>query len=103
MAESTSARTSRPDRAPAVKLTHVVKVEPLDDFRLRLLFDDGLVKVVDLSDDLWGPMFEPLRDPDVFRQVRVDDELGTIIWPNGVDMDPIVLRGDLPAAPNQRS
>jgi hypothetical protein len=42
---------------------------------------------------------EPLRpNPDLFRQVRVDHELGTIVWPNGADMDPDVLRGDFEAA-----
>jgi hypothetical protein len=52
---------------------------------------------VDLADELSGsvgPMFEPLRDPDFFKQVRVDEQLGTIVWPNGADMDPVVLHGD---------
>ena len=40
-------------------------------------------------------MFEPLRgDPELFRKVRVDEELGTIVWPNGADMDPDVLHGE---------
>jgi hypothetical protein len=39
-------------------------------------------------------VFAPLRDLDVFRQVTVDDQLGTIVWPNGADMDPDVLRGE---------
>jgi len=49
---------------------------------------------VDLSDALWGPMTEPLRDPEYFRLVRVDSELRTIVWPNGFDLDPDVLHGD---------
>jgi hypothetical protein len=69
-------------------------VEPLDGYALRLGFSDGSSRDVDLESELWGPVFEPLRDPDVFRQVRVDDELGTIVWPNGADMDPDVLHGD---------
>lgn len=74
-------------------------VEPLDDFVLRLEFEDGNCKDVDLEADLWGSMFEPLRkDPHLFRQVRVDEELGTIVWPNGADMAPEVLYGDLPPA-----
>lgn len=44
-------------------------------------------------------MFEPLADPDFFAQVRVDDALGTVVWPNGADLDPLVLHGDFePAA-----
>ena len=73
----------------------VCSVEPLDGFVLRLSFADGIVREVDLEDELWGPVFEPLRENrELFRQVRVDDELGTIVWPNGADMDPDVLHGD---------
>jgi hypothetical protein len=36
-------------------------------------------------------VFEPLKDPEVFRQVRVDEELGTVVWPNGADLDPDLL------------
>ncbi len=75
-------------------LPRVVAVEPLAGSRLRLTFTDGLVREVDLSGELWGPMAEPLQDPDYFRQVRVDPELGTVAWPNGFDLDPDVLHGD---------
>jgi hypothetical protein len=75
-------------------LARVTAVEPLEDFQLRLTFTDGLVREVDLSDDLWGPMAEPLQDPVYFRRVRVDPELGTVAWPNGYDLDPDVLHGD---------
>lgn len=73
-------------------------VKPLDGYVLRLGFNDGTTRDVDLKEELWGPVFEPLRDPAVFRHVAVDDELGTIVWPNGADMDPDVLHGDRPAA-----
>ena len=73
-------------------------VEPLDGYVLRLGFSDGTARGVDLEPELWGPVFEPLRDPAVFRQVTVDHELGTIVWPNGADMDPDVLHDDLPVA-----
>jgi hypothetical protein len=72
----------------------VTEVKPLDGFTLRLRFSDDAERVVNLAEELWGPVFEPLRaDPGLFRQVRVDDELGTIVWPNGADMDPDVLHG----------
>jgi hypothetical protein len=35
-----------------------------------------------------------LHETDYFRQVRVDPELGTVVWPNGYDLDPDVLHGD---------
>jgi Protein of unknown function (DUF2442) len=71
----------------------VTAVEPLVEYTLRLTFDDGTERVVDLADELWGPMGEPLRDQTYFRQVRVDPELRTVVWPNGFDLDPDVLHG----------
>ena len=70
------------------------RVEHLGGFRLLLTFADGLVTEIDLTDKLAGqvgPVFEPLRDPSVFAQVRVDTELGTIVWPNGADLAPDAL------------
>ncbi len=71
----------------------VTAVEPLAHFALRLTFDDGSERVVDLAGELWGTMGEPLRDPSFFREVRVDPELRTVVWPNGFDFDPDVLHG----------
>jgi hypothetical protein len=79
--------------------SRIRSVEPLDGFVLRLSFHDGTQRDVDLEGELWGPMFEPLRmNPELFRQVHVDEELGTIVWPNGADMDPDVLHGDFDPA-----
>ncbi len=69
-------------------------VEHLGGHRLRLTFADGLTADVDLTSRFSGPLgpvFEPLRDPDYFAQAVVDDELGTITWPNGADLAPDVL------------
>jgi hypothetical protein len=79
-------------------MLRITAVEPLDDHNLRLTFNDGLVRDVDLSSLMHGPLGEPLRDPDYFRQVRVDDEARTIVWPNGLDPDPDVLHGDFEPA-----
>jgi len=84
------------------RTARIRSVEPLDGFVLRLRFDDDTVREIDLEAELWGPVFEPLRrDPKLFRQVRVDEELGTIVWPNGADMDPDVLHGDAQPAPRE--
>lgn len=73
----------------------VISVEPLEDFVLRIGFSDGLVREVDLDPYLRGPVFEPLRrDPAMFRAVRIDPEWGALVWPNGADMDTLVLHGD---------
>ncbi len=69
-------------------------VEHLGGFRLRLTFADGLVTEIDLAEKLAGavgPFFEPLRDPAFFAQVSIDEELGTIVWPNGADLAPDAL------------
>ena len=79
-------------------LPHVLDVEPLGDHRIRLTFDDGLVGDVDLADELWGPVFELLRDPTMFVRVRVDPDLGTVSWPNGADLDPCTLHDAVVAA-----
>ena len=79
----------------------IISVKALGEYRLRLTFDDGAVTEADFSEDLRGPLAEALLDPAYFRQVRIDDEAQTIVWPNGLDPDPYVLHGDhLPAAPS---
>jgi len=79
------------------RIPRVTNVEVRPPHGLRVTFDDGLTRDVDLADELWRPVFEPLRDPTFFAQVFVDH--GTVAWPNGVDLDPLVLHGDFePAA-----
>ncbi len=75
-------------------MPRVTAVDPLDGYRLRLTFDDGLVCEADFSGMLTGELGEPLRDPAYFRRVRIDPDAGTIAWPNGLDPDPLVLHGD---------
>jgi hypothetical protein len=79
-------------------LLRVTSVEPLDGYRLRLTFSDGVVTEADFSDDLRGPLAEPLRDPAYFLQARIDEESRTVVWPNGLDPDLYVLHGDHPPA-----
>lgn len=76
------------------RMLRVTEVEPLDDHRLRVAFNDGVVREVDCSFLLRGKLGEPLRDPAYFRQVRVDDEARTVVWPNGLDPAPELLHGD---------
>ena len=52
---------------------------------------DGTSGTVDLVQELCGPMFEPLTNPEVFNQARVDPELETVVWPNGADLSPEFL------------
>ena len=59
---------------------------------VELAFDEGTVKAVDLTPFLWGRMFERVvADYEFFRQVHVDPELGTIVWPGDIDTSPEAL------------
>ncbi|MFN2316411.1 MAG: DUF2442 domain-containing protein [Gemmatimonadales bacterium] len=60
---------------------------------LRLVFADGVAGELQLASVVQGggPLLAPLRDPAFFALVRVDPEAGTVVWPNGADLDPDVL------------
>ena len=68
----------------------IVTAKPLEGYRIEVTFSDGLKGEIDISDRLFGPVFRPLKDPDVFRQLKVD-EFGAISWPNGADLAPDAL------------
>lgn len=74
----------------------IVDVEVTGTYGLRVTFDDGAIREVRLEGQLEGPVFEPLRDPEMFAQVAVDRESGTVTWPTGADLDPIVVYEGLP-------
>jgi hypothetical protein len=69
----------------------VVGFEKVAPFTLRVAFEDGTSQVIDFRPALYGEIFEPLRDPAYFDQVRLDPEIGTIVWPNGADFEPATL------------
>lgn len=69
-------------------LVHVIEVEVIGDYTLRLTFEDGTVGDVAFSDREWTGVFEPFKDPRHFAEVMVDRQAGTIVWPNGLDMAP---------------
>jgi len=59
--------------------------------KLKIRFEDEEVRVVDLSEHLDGPIFEPLRDLSYFRQFAVNHDIDTVTWPNGADFSPDFL------------
>jgi hypothetical protein len=81
-------------------MLRVTSVKPPGGYRLWVTFNDGVERDVDCAFLLHGTLGEPLRDPEYFRQVRVDDEARTVVWPNGLDPAPELLHGDYePAVP----
>jgi len=72
-------------------MIEVIEVRYVRDYTLWLCFQDGACGEVDIAPSFKGPVFEPLRDIEFFKQVRVDSEIGTIVWPNGADVAPETL------------
>lgn len=70
---------------------HVIGVNYIKDYELRIEFSNGAIKEVDLSRELYGEVFEPLKDSEFFKQVGVSEETNTIEWPNGADFAPEFL------------
>ena len=70
-------------------------VTPLQPPVLWIEFNAGLAGEIDCGCLQPGTLGEPLRDPEYFREVKVDDELRTIVWPNGLDPAPELLHGEI--------
>ena len=73
------------------KILHILDVEVVSDFTLKLEFDDGTVKQVDVTPLLTGPVFQPLHDARFFEKVSIDPVSQTVVWPNGADFAPEAL------------
>lgn len=73
----------------------IIDSKYITDYKLWLKFDDGKEGEIDLKDELWGEVFEPLNDVNYFKTVRLDRELGTICWENGADFAPEFLYDNL--------
>ncbi|MEQ8209552.1 MAG: DUF2442 domain-containing protein [Lacipirellulaceae bacterium] len=72
-------------------IPRVIQANYIDGYRIQLKFQDGTTGTVDLADELWGPVFEPLRDLQEFQKFEVHPELETLTWPNGADFAPEFL------------
>ena len=69
----------------------VTDVKLLRGYQLHVTFNDGVVKEVDLERELYGEVFEPLKDKKLFWQVAVNPETNTVEWANGADFAPEFL------------
>ena len=73
-------------------IVDVTEVRVLSRYVVELTFETGEVRVIDLEPLLEGPIFDPLLDDyELFKQLTVDAESGTVIWPNGADISPRTL------------
>ena len=71
----------------------VLSVSPLEPYLVRVFFADGEVRDVDIEPLLGSQVFTPLRHPEEFARVRVDEQTRAIAWPSGADLDPDVIYG----------
>lgn len=72
-------------------IIHLVEVKVVGSYSLELAFEDGKRKRVNLRRELYGPIFEPLRDPAYFAKAHLDPDSRTVAWPNGADFAPDFL------------
>jgi hypothetical protein len=77
----------------------VAGVAVVGDHVLRLLFSDGTAGDADFSAEQWTGVLAPLNDPGYFAEVTVDQEAGTIVWPDGIDLAPEPLYEQAKAHP----
>lgn len=82
-----------------MSIPRLVEAHPVRDYFVWIRFSDGTEGEVDLSQDLWGEVFESLKDPVKFRELSVHPELETLVWPCGADFAPEFLYKKL--RPNQ--
>ena len=70
----------------------ILSLEHAGAYAIRVRFADGVEGEIDLTQEMEGEMFEPLRDPQLFAQFRLDPDTRTIVWPNGADLAPEFVR-----------
>jgi len=81
-------------------LKDVIEAHAAGGQMLWVRFQDGCEGTVDVARMVeFREVFAPLADPVVFAQVRVDSEIGTVVWPNGADLDPDVLHAEVTGEP----
>jgi hypothetical protein len=72
-------------------ILRILEAEVCGPFLLRLTFNDGTQKMVNIRPLLQGKVFQPLFDPAYFAQATLDSMCGTVVWPNGADFAPEAL------------
>jgi hypothetical protein len=72
-------------------IPRVIDARHAGGYRVWLRFQDDLTGEIDLQSELWGPVFEPLKDVREFAKLRADPELQTLAWENGADLAPEYL------------
>jgi hypothetical protein len=77
-----------------MKFLHIEEAKYLNGHRVWVKFSDGTEGQVDLRNELDGPIFEPLKDPDYFKRFTLEGH--TLTWPNGADFAPEYIHSLMP-------
>ncbi|CCH92537.1 Molybdopterin-guanine dinucleotide biosynthesis protein A like [Microcystis aeruginosa PCC 9432] len=73
-------------------LKDIIEVKPLNNYQLYLKFEDNQEGIINLEEIIkFVGIFQPLKDLDFFKTVKINPDWGTIYWENGADLDPDVL------------
>lgn len=75
----------------------LIEARHVSEFTLRLRFGDGVDGEIDLRSELYGPVFEPLKNLEFFKAFSVHPEFHTLVWPNGADFSPEFLHDNVRA------
>jgi len=73
----------------------LIEARHVSKFTLFLRFSDGVEGEIDLQGELYGPVFEPLKNLETFKSYTLHPELRTLVWPNGADFSPEFLHDNL--------
>ena len=72
-------------------MIELTAAEYVANYKIRLCFNNGESGIVDLKNSIWGPMFEPLKDIEVFKRFQLSEVLHTLCWENDADFPPEYL------------
>ena len=73
------------------EIYRVTSFQIVGPYKLQITFDDRTEQTIDFEPALGGELYRPLRNLQIFNQVRLDPEVHTLVWPNGADFDPATL------------
>lgn len=92
LATRTTSQATYPHCTSGVNMfLHTTHIQALPDYRLHIVFNNGVSGEVSLLNELWGDVFEPLKNEQLFATARHDEEMGTVVWANGADFAPEFL------------
>jgi len=72
-----------------MELIKVINARYIEGYKIEFQFSDGKIKIIDLSGEIYGEVFEPLKDLEYFKRFSLNPF--TIEWENGADFAPEYL------------